>query len=59
MKNEAIENALYHGLSPDAALLAVAPARSLAPYLDDLVAVQDDIARAIEKARSVMERLAA
>lgn len=43
--------AIFHGLSRDARLLGCARAEQLEPYISELEAIADEIARALEKAR--------
>jgi hypothetical protein len=49
---------LFHGMTRDASLIGCARGDQLAAYLSDLEAIQDEIARAVEKARRSL-RLAA
>ena len=59
MTQRDLEEVLFHGLTNDAQIIGCAPADMLAPHLPALLAVQDEIARAVEKARAYVERKAA
>lgn len=51
MTRRELEAALLQGLSKDSFDIALAPADLLAPYLNELEAIRDNLTRAYEKAR--------
>lgn len=59
MTQRDLDETILHGIGQDARMIGCAPADLLAPHLANLIDIQDDIARAIEKARQHQERLAA
>ena len=59
MTQRDLDETIHHGLGQDARMIGCAPGDLLAQHLTALVEIQDDIARAIEKARRHQERLAA